>query len=241
MVESEHLMKKLPKLEYKLVLFLAYIIAMTISVFKYGYKSSLYVHIIFVLIFSIFYFGIDFIYILLTPLTFIYGIINSFYVKYILRKLNKNTLKEVVIILGHPDRTKLEGWIKPDVTHEDFKSILKFLKKEGKEFSFYTNATLEDVNDIMSSNEVKEVYFYGHGTSHMFQLTNDLYIYYCDFFDEKYKKDFVHQVHCGTKDGKSLIDYVVPKENQGKCFLIRKPINGFTISKEFKKKIKELN
>lgn len=233
-------MKKIPKLEYKLVLFLAYIIALTISIFKYGYKSSLYVHIIFVVIFSIFYFGFKFIYIAIAPVMAILGLLNTLIIKIILRKFNKNIPSETVVILGHPDRTKLEGWIKPDAIYDELKDLLVYLKKKGSIFSFYTKATLEDVEKIMKDSSIKEVYFFGHGTSHMFQLTNDVYVYYCDFNEKQFSKDFVHQIHCGTKDGKSLIDYVVPKENQEKCFLIRKPINGITIRNEFKKRIKEL-
>jgi hypothetical protein len=51
---------------------------------------------------------------------------------------------------------------------------------------------------------------------------------------------FLHQVHCGTPHGKSLIDYVVPEKNKGKCFLIRKPINFYEIKRELKKQ-KEVN
>lgn len=240
-VESEYLMKKIPKLEIKLVLFLAYIIAITISIFKYGYKSSLYVHIIFVVIFSIFYFGFKFIYIAIAPVMAILGLINTLIIKIILKKYDKNIPRETVIILGHPDRTKLEGWIKPDILYDELKDLLNYLKKKKSIFSFYEKATLEDVENIMQNSLIKEVYFFGHGSSHTFQLTNDVYVYYCDFIDEKYRKDFAHQVHCGTKYGKSLIDYVVPKENQEKCFLIRKPINGITIRKEFKRRAKELN
>jgi len=233
-------MKKLPKLEYKLVLFLAYIIVIFISIFKYGYKSALYIHLIFVIIFSIFYFGIKFLYIAIAPIMAIFGLINTFVIKIILRKYNKNIPKETAIILGYPDRTKLEGWIKPDIIYNELKDLLNYLEKKESNFSFYTKATLEDVENIMQNNLIKEVYLFGHGSSHTFQLTNDVYVYYCDFIDEKYRKDFIHQVHCGTKHGKSLIDYVVSKENQEKCFLIRKPINGITIKNEFKKRTKEL-
>lgn len=171
----------------------------------------------------------------------IFGLINTFAIRIILKKFNKNIPSETVIILGHPDRTKLEGWIKPDVIYDEIKDLLVYLKKKGSIFSFYTKATPEDVEKIMKDSSVKEVYFWGHGTSHMFQLTNGVCLYYCDFNDKQCSKEFIHQVHCGTKDGKSLIDYVVPKENQDKCFLMRKTINSNTISNEFKKKTKELN
>ena len=92
----------------------------------------------------------------------------------------------------------------------------------------------------MSDKNIKEVYFFGHGSSHVFQLNTDDILYYCDYNNNKYGKEYVHQVHCGTKDGKSLVDYVVPEENKKGCFLIRKSINGFDIVKEFKRKTKNL-
>jgi len=234
-------MKNIPKIEDKLVFFIGYIFILIISILKYGIISSLYVHLIFVIIFSVFYFGFQFIYIFIAPIMAILGLINTFAIRIILKKFNKNIPSETVIILGHPDRTKLEGWIKPDVFYSELKDLLAYLKKKGSVFSFYPKATLEDVEKIMKDSSVKEVYFWGHGTSHMFQLTNDVCLYYCDFNDKQFSKEFIHQVHCGTKDGKSLIDYVVPKENQDKCFLIRKTINSITISNEFKKRTKELN
>jgi hypothetical protein len=90
----------------------------------------------------------------------------------------------------------------------------------------------------MSNSEIREVCFYGHGTSHMFQLSTNEMLYYCDFNNRgKYGKDFIHQIHCGTSHGKSLIDYVVPEENKIKCFFFRKSITVIDIEKELKRKM----
>jgi hypothetical protein len=108
-----------------------------------------------------------------------------------------------------------------------------------QDFSFYPDADFNDVEKIMSDKTIKEVYFLGHGDSHSFKLNTDEILYYCDFNDPKYSKEFVHQVHCGTPHGKSLIDYVVPEKNRNKCFLFRKPIDSLDVKKEFKKKMNE--
>jgi hypothetical protein len=93
----------------------------------------------------------------------------------------------------------------------------------------------------MSNKRIKEVYFFGHGDSHVFQLNTDQFLYYCEFNNrEKYGKDFVHQVHCGDPYGKRLIDYVVSEENRVKCFFFNEPIDYFDIRKEFKKRTKSL-
>ena len=91
----------------------------------------------------------------------------------------------------------------------------------------------------MSDKSVREVYFVGHGSSHKFQLGTDDIVYYCDFIDAKYGKDYVHQVHCGTPDGKSLVDYVVPESNRSGCFFVRKLLTTGQIEKELKRRTKE--
>ncbi len=93
----------------------------------------------------------------------------------------------------------------------------------------------------MSDKNIKEVYFFGHGDSHSFQLNTDTFLYYCDFNNpKKYGKEFVHQVHCGILYGKSLIDYVVPEKNRDKCFFFRKTITSTDIEREFNQKLKDL-
>ena len=69
------------------------------------------------------------------------------------------------------------------------------------------------------------------GGTHFFRLSAEEILCYCAFNDSvKYAKNFVHQVHCGTSYGKSLIDYVVPEENRKKCFFSGKKIKSGSIS-----------
>ncbi len=154
----------------------------------------------------------------------------------------QNTLAEVVIVLGQTDFFKFKGWTKINFLKYDIKLLAKYLQLRKQDFSFYSNATLEDVERIMKDKNIREVYFVGHGDSHTFELKTGEILYYCDFNDPvKYGKDFIHQVHCGTPYGKSLIDYIVPKENRDKCFFFRKTINSFDIERELKKRIKEIS
>ncbi|MFA5994132.1 MAG: hypothetical protein WC823_04180 [Parcubacteria group bacterium] len=229
------------KIETKLLLFLAYIGSlMYVIIAGHGFVSVIITHFIFVCIVSIFYFGRQFFYILILPIIAICIPITNFRLKRYLRSFNTNKPSHTVIILAHSDWNMLEAWIKPNFWMSEIKLLTKYLQKKGNEFSFYTQATQNDVRNIMHNEKVREVIFYGHGTSHMFQLCNDDILYYCEFGNGKYTKDFVHQFHCGTKHGKSLIDYVVPEENKNQCFLIRKSITAVTIEKELKKKIKNL-
>ncbi len=153
-----------------------------------------------------------------------------------LREFSQNQREEVVIVLGHPDWLRFDGWNKPIFYTSELKSLVKYLKAKGQNFSFYPQANFADVEGIMGDSSVKEVYFFGHGNAHEFELATGQSLYYCDFNDPKFRKEFVHQVHCGDAQGKSLVDYVVPEINKSKCFLFRKPITAYHIIKEFKRR-----
>ena len=142
--------------------------------------------------------------------------------------------------MAHFGRYTFKYAVKGNYYLLDVKAIIKYLElKRGNDFSFYLNASIDDVYKIMADDNVREVFFVGHGDSHTFVLDNDTEIFYCEFNNEKYKKDFVHQVHCGTKHGKSLIDYVVPEENKSKCFFFRKEVSSRDIRKWFKAETKK--
>lgn len=159
-----------------------------------------------------------------------------------LKNFKQNVNAQVVIFLGRYNWFMLETWFRPNFIKSDIVALVNYLKVKKQDFSFYPNARVKDIEKVMSDKSVKEVYFMGHGDSHTFLLSADEILYYCDFNDpDKYGKEFVHQVHCGTPDGKSLIDYVVPVENRAKCFFFRKPINSYDIEKEFKRKAKNIN
>ena len=159
-------------------------------------------------------------------------------VKKYLKDFKQNVPADVVIVLGHSDWFKLQAWIKPTIFKSEIKLLVELLKVEKKhDFSFFQNATFRDIDNIMINQDIREVYFLGHGDSHSFKLFTGEILYYCDFNDPKYAKEFVHQVHCGTPHGKSLVDYTVPEENRSKCFLFRRKINGNDIEREFKKRI----
>ncbi len=233
--------KKTFKIELKLFLFVLYIVYLAFLLVKgYGWRYVLVTHISAVLIYSIYKFGLEFLWILLAPLIAVFTFFEVLIIERYIKSFQQNVPAEVVIILGHSNWLKLEAWIKPNASLDDIKLLVKYLELKKQGFSFYPDANTSEVESIMANEKVKEVYFMGHGASHTFQLNTDEILYYCDFAGAKYEKEFVHQVHCGTQDGKSLIDYVVPERNRNGCFLIRKSINSFRIQKEFKQKIKML-
>ena len=237
-----HKIGKNNEIEWKLLAFIFYFIFLVVMIFTTkNFLSVLYFHIVLIILFSIYYFGRDFLYILISPLFVIIYPLNSFQTNKFLKTIPVNKPCHTVVVLAHSNWRKLEAWIKPNFNVSEIKLLYKYLKKKGDDFSFYPNATIDDINKIMSNTEIKEVYFYGHGSSHVFQLGTGQYLYYCEFSNGKYEKDFVHQMHCGTEDGKSLVDYVVPEQNRKQCFWVKKSITGLYIENILKKKIKEID
>ncbi len=231
--------KLLIKTEFKLILSLSYIISIGYIATQKGLIMAVITHVIISLVFAVFRFGSEFIKIFFFPIWMIGVPIEQLLSLRYINRFKQNTPEETVIILGHSNWHKLSSWIKPNYSTSELKILVKLLNKQKKNFSFYTKATLRDVEDIMKNTKIKEVYFLGHDDSHVFCLGTNEYLYYCEFRGGQYKKDYIHQVHCGTKHGKSLIDYVVPEENREECFFFRKEINGAKIIREFKKQINQ--
>ena len=232
--------KVFSRLETKLVFLLSYTACLVYSSFRNGVWGAIEAHIAIVTIIAFFQFGKEFVRVVFFPLyAIIIPIFHGLAMRYV-KRFKNNVPAEVVIILGHSDWLTLEAWVKPNFFDFELKALVTYLTKKGQDFSFYTRASVDDVKTIMRDPNVKEIYFFGHGDSHVFQLGTNEFLYYCDFKCEGYQKDYVHQVHCGTKDGTPLMEYVVPKEHWNKCFFFPREINGDRIVKEFKKRTSEL-
>lgn len=232
----------LEKAETQLVIFFLYIFMFFLLLRSpdIGWVHLAFFHLLFVFTYLAAESLQNFLLLLLSPLMALGIPVMDYFVKKYLENFKQNTPEEVAIILGHHNFLNFKGWTKPILRINDLKKIVEFLKKRNKSFSFYPKPTVNDIEKIMANKDVKEVFFVGHGTSHVFELQDGKILYYCDFKDsKKYKKDYIHQVHCGTPDGDSLVDYVVPEKNKDKCFFVRKEINSFGVEKEFNKLIEK--
>jgi len=154
------------------------------------------------------------------PIVFWFAVNHEKIIKKYISNIEQNIHKSAVVILAHYDRYHFKYAMKLNYDLSNIKSIIGYLKRNrGDDFSFYSKASMSDVESIMSDNKVREVLFVGHGDSHVFVLSLDDEIFYCDFNNQKYKKDYVHEVHCGHGKGKHLSDYVITAKNKEKCFL----------------------
>lgn len=240
------MVRKFPKLlkrtEAELIQFFIYVGGLIYLVLKgQGWLSIVFVHLFFVIIYGTIYFRQDFLLFFLAPITAIWLPIENYHLRKYLHNFKKNIPAEVIVILGKYDWYKFWAWIKPNYFKREIELLVQYLQARGQDFSFYPKASFSDIEVIMRDRSIKEVYFVGHGDSHTFQLNTDQILYYCDFNDPiKYGKEFVHQIHCGDPDGKSLVDYVVPEKNKAQCFLFRRTINFNDIEKEFERRTKAL-
>jgi len=155
-------------------------------------------------------------------------------------RARQNVPSEAVVFLAYPDWTTWEAWVKPHYTIDELRALEEHLTAKGQQHSYYTIASLDDVKMIMADGSVKEVYFLGHGSTVCFALSNETLVRYKDFDAERHGKEYVHQIHCGRKQGRSLIDRVVPKENRAKCFFYRKEIDQKFITAEFNRRTKKV-
>ncbi len=228
------------KAETRVSFLFIYAFALTYVFLKFGALAVLEAYLATVIILSIIQFGKTFIDLLFFPIGIIFTVFVYYNAKIFLKQFPKNTTAEVAIILGRSSWYTFDAWVKPNYFRFELKALTNYLKKKKQIFAFHDHATIEDVKTIMRDSKIKEIYFVGHGDSHSFCLNSDELLDYCEFKNENYSKDYVHQIHCGTKQGRPLIDFVVPEENRAKCFFFRKGINGPFIVKEFKRRSKEL-
>lgn len=229
------------KAERKLIFALIYMGTLSYLVIRGDYLEAIWLHGLIVFIICLARFGKDFFRTLFFPFIFIVTPIAYYRSKRFINKLMQNKPAEVVIILGRSDWLTYKAWIKPNYFSSELKVLIKYLKKKGQKFSFYPDATIENIWEIMKDTSVKEVYFFGHGDSHIFCLNTNEILYYCDFKKEGIQKEYVHQIHCGTKSGTPLMKYIVPEEHWQDCFFFPEEITGDKIIKEFKQRTEKLD
>jgi hypothetical protein len=228
------------KFDLKFVLVAAYaVVLISLLVRQRGIALAVSAHIGVVLGLSIVHFGQEFLRILLLPLVAVVTVFENWRVRRYVKAFKRDTPAEAVIFLAYPNWMTLEGWLKPNFTFAEIVKLVAYLKARNLDFSLYTRATLDDVKKIMRDPSVKEVGFFGHGDSHVFCLSNGTTVYYCDYNDDRCAKKLVHQLHCGTREGKSLIDYVVPDANKASCFFFRRTVTGNEIIKWLEQRTKE--
>lgn len=170
------------------------------------------------------------------PIRFINFLITEIILRILLFHTPKGYPAETVVVIGKNEYFKPSFWYAPNYD-TDLLLIIHYLKQLGKPFSMYYDISIETLDEIMANSDIRTVYFVGHGRRHGFMIDRKTVVDYCRYNDEKYKKDFVYQIHCNQGGGTSLVEYVVPNENQKECLPEHGYMTNITITQMFIDKI----
>lgn len=180
-----------------------------------------------------------FIILFLLPIRLLNFLVTEVVLRVHLFHIKKNIPLETVVVIGKNEYLKPSFWTAPNYD-TDLMFIVKYLKLLGKPFSIYYDASIETIDEIMANKKIKTVFFVGHGRRHGFVIDKSTVLDYCRYASAKYKKNFVYQIHCNQGKGKSLVEYVVPKENQEVCLPQHGYMSNITVNQMFIDKIIDL-
>lgn len=179
--------------------------------------------------------GIFFILFIL-PVRLFNFIITEIVLRVYLFHTQKGTPEETIVVIGKNEYRRPSFWISPN--YDTYLIlIVKYLRLLGKPFSIYYDSSLENLDEIMANKKIKTVYLVGHGRRHGFVIDGKTVVDYCRYQGVKYKKDYVYQIHCNHGKGMSLVEYVVPKENQQGCLPEHGYMSNITVNQLFIDKI----
>jgi len=150
-------------------------------------------------------------------LTILINILKTRYNKHlIVKQINNNTnCSTTAIIIANMDWWDVHNWWLSPYNY-DFKTFFKYLDLKEDKYSVFTNLTLKQFDSIIKNPQYKNLYLFGHGLKHAFDLDKNIRVYYCRYSDKNIVKDFVAQYHCNHKGGQSLADYIVPNKKKRK-------------------------
>ena len=160
------------KIEFRLVLFFAGMGALIyIGISTWSIRAVISTYLLFAIIIGLIYFWREILIFLFSPVFLVLWITHNLLVKRYLKKQNfkQNVPAETVVFLGHSNWFLLDGWLTPIFFLSEIKQLVATMKAEKRDFSFYPNAHIADVENIMSDKNITEVYFYGHGSTHAFR------------------------------------------------------------------------
>lgn len=179
-----------------------------------------------------------FVILFMLPVRGISFLITEIVLRVLLFHTPKNIPAETVIVIGKNEYLKPSFWIAPNYD-TGLLTMVNYLRMRGKPFSIYYEASRKTLDDIMADEKIRTVLLVGHGRRHGFGIDKSTVVDYCSYSSPKYRKDFVYQIHCNQGKGTSLVEYVVPKENQQDCIPEHGYMTNLSINRMFVDKIIE--
>lgn len=231
--ENKYYISNLPDL-VSILYFLSFCFIASFLIVKYLFGLKIAVS---VLLLPPLFLGIFIFYFLLPVRLFIF-LVTQLILLLCLRKVKKNIPSKSVIIVGKTDYKSPRFWFSPNYDL-DLLFLVEYLRVKKEDFSIYENIDIKTLDRIMSNKDIKTVYLLGHGRRHSFAVDSKIVVDYCRYDDPKFRKDFVYQLHCNHGGGKSLVEYVVPKDNWKECLPSHGYMSSMTITTMIADKIAE--
>ncbi|MBS3084275.1 hypothetical protein J4423_05700 [Candidatus Pacearchaeota archaeon] len=128
-------------------------------------------------------------------------------------KYKKENNPQVAIIIGYDT---WRGLFVSSYLGVDY--LIKAINQRGLNSKLYIRPTKREFNNIIKDSNIRILYLVGHGSKRGFSLNKKESIYYSDYANSNIVKDEINLYHCGHREGKNIIDYLVKKENRKKCF-----------------------
>ncbi len=179
-----------------------------------------------------------FVFYILLPIRLLIFALSQLILFFYLGNIKKNMPSKTVIVIGKCEYKSPNFWFAPNYDL-DLLFLVKYLKLKDEDFSIYKNVDIETLDGIMSNENIKSVYLFGHGRRHGFGIDSNTVVDYCRYNDPKYKKDYVYQIHCNHQKGNSLVEYVVDEKNRKECLPEDGYLSNLTINQMFIDKIVE--
>ncbi|MEC8339412.1 MAG: hypothetical protein VXZ40_02205 [Nanoarchaeota archaeon] len=93
-------------------------------------------------------------------------------------------------------------------------NLIEYFSKRNIKFKIYINIKKDKFNQIIKNKNIQILYIIGHDKKTKFKLNRNEVIYYSEYKETKNKKEEIHLYHCTPGTRKSLIDYLLKKENK---------------------------
>ena len=106
--------------------------------------------------------------------------------------------------------------------------------KNKEPYKVYHCSNSYDFKRVLENEKATKLWIFGHGTRHTLSFGKKDRLYYCDVRDYP-AKGYIAQFHCNDGMGKSLADYLSPKNN----FVTNSKRDVFQNRKDIKKILKE--
>ena len=158
-------------------------------------------------------------------------------------RLYKNTkAPEVAVVLGDDSWESLGNMIMS--SYWGIRFLIKYLSLQNEKIRIYLEPTKNIFNSILKNKQIHTLYLIGHGSKRNFILNHnqDSVIFLTYKHMKLPKKQYIHLYHCthSKENVESIIDYLVKKKNQKKCYIANDKISVLDTVLEFYKLYKSV-